>query len=114
MMVLEKGRAKTYGSYEKMIQGSNNVKNCLQELTFAPTENLKTENTNADELWERIVEGSKNHRPMLGYTSDKPEVQWHSITLTPHHYYTIIDSAIFVHKLGSLFKVLKLRNAFKN
>lgn len=30
MMILEKGRAKLYGNYEKMIKNSNNVKACLQ------------------------------------------------------------------------------------
>ena len=51
---------------------------------------------------------------MLGFTSHSHSVQWNSVALTPNNYYTIVDAAVLVHKLGSLFKVLKLRNAFKN
>ena len=51
---------------------------------------------------------------MIGYTSDNASLQWKNISLTPHHYYTILDAVTLVHKLGSTFKVLKIRNAFKN
>ena len=51
---------------------------------------------------------------MIGYTSASHDVNWQSVSLTPNHYYTIIDAAVLVHKLGSVFKVIKLRNAFKN
>ena len=39
---------------------SNSVKKCLQELTFAPTESLKTETVNKDDLWEKIHQAAKN------------------------------------------------------
>jgi hypothetical protein len=35
------------------------------------------------------------------------------VHLTPHHYYTIVGSATLSHKLGSSFRIIKLRNAFK-
>mgnify|MGYP000530710254 CR=1 FL=1 len=60
MMILEKGRAKLHGNYQKMMRESNSVKKCLQELTFAPTESLKTETVNKDDLWEKIHQATKN------------------------------------------------------
>lgn len=51
---------------------------------------------------------------MIGYTSASHDINWQSVALTPNHYYTIVDAAVLVHKLGSVFKVIKLRNAFKN
>lgn len=43
--------------------------------------------------------------------SDK--VNWKSIKILPDSYYTILDSGILEHKLGSTFKLLKMRNPFE-
>ena len=51
---------------------------------------------------------------MLAFTNNSEQVQWKNIGLTPNHYYTLIDAVTLLHKLGSEFKVLKLRNAFEN
>lgn len=42
MMILEKGRAKLYGNYQKMMSDSGSVNKCMQEMTFAPTESIKS------------------------------------------------------------------------
>ena len=38
---------------------------------------------------------------MIGYTSDNAVLQWKNVSLTPHHYYTILDAVTLLHKLGS-------------
>ena len=44
MMLVEKARAKLYGSYQKMFKKGGDPKGCLQELTFAPTEVIRNVN----------------------------------------------------------------------
>lgn len=113
-MLLEKARAKLYGSYEKMIWNSKSIKSCWQDITFAPSVSYKTLNTNSEDLWDKIFHATKFKQICSGFTSNSEKVNWNAINLTPNHYYTIIDAQVLVHKLGSSFKVLKMRNAFKN
>ena len=76
MMVVEKARAKLYGSYEKMYQNANNIKLCLQEISFAPTETYPSSGMDKDVLWERLVEATKSNKPTLGYTHNSESIQW--------------------------------------
>jgi hypothetical protein len=36
-LLMEKARAKVYGSYRLMVEQGDDVRKCLQEFTFAPT-----------------------------------------------------------------------------
>lgn len=112
-MLVEKARAKLCGSYKKMIEQSSNIKLCMQDLTLAPVDILKTGANDKEEIWNKIIEATKTNKPVLGQTHHNEKTHWNSINLTPKHYYNVIDAAVLIHKLGSEFKVLKLRNAFK-
>jgi hypothetical protein len=97
-----------------MIESSRNIKNCWQDLTFAPAISFKTANINKEELWEKIASAAKGSQTCAGLTGVSDKVDWPAVNLTSRHYYTIIDAQVLAHKLGSSFKVLKIRNAFKN
>jgi hypothetical protein len=55
VVLLEKARAKLHGSYEQMIKESQNARNPLQEITFAPTDMVKHAGVNKDDLWTKVV-----------------------------------------------------------
>lgn len=84
-----------------MIEHSGNVKLEFQDLTFAPADVYKTSVTSKESLWDRIVEATTHHYPAMGYTSNSEKINWNGISLTTNHYYSIVDAAILVHKLGS-------------
>jgi uncharacterized Fe-S cluster-containing MiaB family protein len=113
VLLLEKARAKLHGSYEQMIKQSQSARNALQEITFAPTDIHKSAGTSKDDLWNKLVEACQKECISLGLTSSSDKINWASINLTANHYYTILDAGSLTHKLGSKFKVLKLRNAFR-
>lgn len=116
VLMMEKARAKAYGSYKNMAEQGDDVRRVLQEFTFAPTDVFKTDNMGKEELWEIITQATTSSgviKPMIGYTSNNQNIKWSSVHLTPNHFYTIVGSATLAHKLGSSFKILKLRNAFK-
>jgi hypothetical protein len=66
MMLVEKARAKLYGSYKQMVEHSGSVKTVMQELTFAPAEVYKTAAIDKEELWEKLFEATRGGRPVLG------------------------------------------------
>lgn len=96
-----------------MVEQSSNIKLCMQDLTLAPVDTLKTGTADKEEIWNKIIEATKNQKPVLGQTGSSEKINWNAINLTSKHYYTVIDAGVLIHKLGSEFKVLKLRNAFK-
>lgn len=97
-----------------MVEQSRNVKLNMQDLTFAPVDSFKTGSTTKDELWEKIAQAAQSTKPVLGYTSNSDKIHWNSVCLTPQQYYNIVDAGVVTHKLGSEFRVMKLRNSFKN
>ena len=113
-MLLEKARAKLHGSYEKMLKATTTPRQVWQELTFAPSDQIRHSNYNQQELWGQILAAAGRHSPMCGLSNASEIVNWPTINLTPNHYYTIIDAAEIKHSMGSSFRVVKLRNAFKN
>ena len=48
----------------------------------------------------------------MARSGQSEKINWPSIGLTPNHFYTVLDAATLPHKLGSSFRVVKLRNAF--
>ena len=113
-MILEKARAKLHGSYENMIKVTTTPKQVWQEITFAPSDQLKHSSCDQKDVWNRILAGAQKHGVMCGLTCDSEIVNWPTVNLTASHYYTILDAGVLNHKLGSTFQVIKLRNAFKN
>lgn len=67
--LIEKARAKAFGSYEKMIKQSQDIKACLQDLTCAPSYSYKTSSCSPPDLWLKIEGAVKAGHPCLALTS---------------------------------------------
>lgn len=69
MMLLEKARAKVYGSYENLFKSQCPPYSAIEELTFAPSEKFRVSDTasegEVEKLWKILIGGSTNHRPVM-------------------------------------------------
>jgi hypothetical protein len=74
-----------------MAKASASPRTTLQELTFAPTDLVKS-TANKDDIWQKIIDAAKRGAPVIGKTSNSEKTSWAAVNLTSAHYYTIIDA----------------------
>ena len=75
LLLIEKARAKACGSYQKMLEQSQDVRACLQDITWAPTSAYKTTLPPGD-LWLKIEAALSAGYPCLALTAGHQHVQW--------------------------------------
>jgi len=111
VMILEKVWAKIYGGYARIEAGL--TRECLHDLTGAPTKYFLTGNPNTyEEIWKELLNGEKSHYIMTAGAGDFFEGAdlLSSIGLVGSHAYSLLSVAEVKDKYGKNVRLVRLRN----
>ena len=103
--ILEKAWAKVNGGYSNIIKGW--MRHALQAFTGFPSDILKHEIMNKEELWKNIIFAKKNNYIITCSTKDDVD----EIGLVNHHAYSLLDCMEIVSKQKKI-RLIKIRNVW--
>jgi calpain-15 len=109
--LLEKAWAKVYGGYARIEAGL--TRECLHDLTGAPTQFYLTGNPNIyEQIWKDLANGEQKDFAMTCGAGDLMEGAdlMSSIGLVGSHAYSLLSAVEIKDKSGQLVKLVKLRN----
>ncbi len=107
VMILEKAWAKIHGGYSKIEAGL--TRECLHDLTGAPTKNLWTD-SDPDGLWKEILNGERKDYIMTAGTANSQGSEViNDMGIAGGHAYSLL-AAYEISLRGQPVRLVKLRN----
>jgi len=87
---IEKAFAKTYGSYERCIEGD--ASNGMTTLTGCPVKTIRFKDKNEEEIWAQLMESAATEDDLLTVSTSLPKSKLTSTGLISKHSYTILNA----------------------
>lgn len=87
---VEKAFAKTYGSYERCIEGD--ASNGMTTLTGCPVRTIRFKDRNEEQIWAQLMESAATEDDLLTVSTSLPKSKLTNSGLISKHSYTILSA----------------------